>query len=303
MARIDAHRLDRSGVSRLSYAGNVYHALVAGAGASREPYQVGAELFGHPGIAADFEVQSLLLQALAELGVGDFVFDLGHVGIFRGLTQGLPAALVDDLLVAMRGKNIPRIDELTAGLSGELRAALRALPLLCGELDVLTQARAVLPALPEVHAALDQLAQAASRLAPHTRLEIDLAELRGYTYHSGMVFAVYAPGFPGAVARGGRYDAIGLAFGRARPATGFSIDLRDLLPVMPAPASVTCAWLPLDVTHQFAEDALAVQLAALRAQGMVVVVQLDAADQSPDPRCTLQLVAQHGALVAQALTL
>lgn len=302
VARIDAHRLDRAGVSRLCYAGHVYHALVTGAGASRAPYQVGAELFGHGGLAADLEVQGLLLNGLDQLGLRDFVLDLGHVGIFRSLTEGLEPGLVTDLLAAMHGKNIPRIDELTEGLEDAWRTALRSLPLLCGGVEVLGRARHALPALPGVLAALDALEEAARHLQGRARLEIDLAELRGYSYHSGMVFAVYAAGYPGAVARGGRYDAIGLVFGRARAATGFSIDLRDLLPVIDAPPPARCLWLPAVTAQALPAATLAAELQALRATGHVVIAELAGDSGSPDPRCAQMLWTDGTSLQVRPLS-
>ena len=301
VARIDAHRLAGDGVRRLCYAGSIYHALARSAGQSREPFQIGAELYGHAGLAADLEVQGLLLDALGELGLQDYVLDLGHVGIFRALTGELPAALEAGLLAAMQGKNIPLVEELSAGLPEPQRSALRALPLLCGGVEVLAEARTALPNLPGIASALDELDRAAASLAGKARQEIDLAELRGYAYHSGMVFAVYAAGHPGSVARGGRYDAIGEAFGRSRPATGFSIDLRDLLPALPAARPVGAAWLPAAEAARLQAPALARELAALRAGGQVVIRELEGGDGRIDPRCDHLLVVQQGGLQARPL--
>lgn len=301
VARIDAHRLAGEGVRRLCYAGSIYRAQADGAGASREPFQIGAELFGHAGLAADLEVQGLLLEALEALGLPDFVLDLGHVGIFRALIADLPAGLVAGLLAAMQGKNIPLIEELSAPLPPVQRAALRTLPLLCGGPEVLDAARARLPALPGIGLALDQLDRAAAGLAGRARLEIDLAELRGYAYHSGMVFAVYAAGHPGSVARGGRYDAVGEAFGRSRAATGFSIDLRDLLPALPQLAQPPVLWLAAAEAQALAAPVLERALAALRAEGKVVLRELEGGDGRIDPRCTQRLVARDGALQEQPL--
>jgi ATP phosphoribosyltransferase regulatory subunit len=305
VARIDAHRLDSDGVSRLCYAGSVYHALARGAGQSREPFQIGAELYGHAGLSADLEVQGLLLASLDLLGLRDFVFDLGHVAIFRALTAGLPQGLVSELLEAMQGRNIPHIDELTATLLPAVRSALRELPMLCGGVDVLDRARAVLPAQPAITTALDALDSVARALLGRTRLEIDLAELRGYAYHSGMVFAVYAAGYPGSIARGGRYDAIGEAFGRSRPATGFSIDLRDLLPKVPAPEGAGVAWLSCAEARRLDGAALEAGLAGLRAAGRVVIRELEApgSDETAriDARCDRILVVRQGALDEQPI--
>ena len=295
VARIDAHRLDRSGISRLCYAGHVYHAQVRGAGKSREPYQIGAELYGHAGLAADLEVQGLLFEALGLLRLEGFVFDLGHVGIFRTLTEDLPVALEAELVEALQGRNAPRIDALTSSLPLTQRAALRALPMLCGGIDVIARARAQLPAMPGIVQALDALGQAAAALAQRGRIEIDLAELRGYAYHSGMIFAAYTRGFPEAVARGGRYDDIGVAFGRARPATGFSIDLLDLLPGLPVPVHGPIAWLSAETALALAPADLDRALRTLRAAGVVVVRELEGGDGMLDPRCdhTLEAVDER----------
>ncbi|MDE3010655.1 MAG: ATP phosphoribosyltransferase regulatory subunit [Pseudomonadota bacterium] len=301
VARIDAHRLAGEGVRRLCYAGSTYRARSGDAGASREPFQIGAELYGHAGLAADLEVQGLLIAALAVLDVHDYVLDLGHVGIFAALVEGLPAALEDALLDAMQGKNTPRVEELTVDLPEARRSALRARPSLCGGSEMIALARQRLPALPGITAALAQLEAAAASLAGQSRLEIDLAELRGYAYHSGMVFAVYAPGYPGSVARGGRYDAIGEAFGRSRPATGFSIDLRDLLPRLTMPAAPGVAWLPASAAAAFGAGELAAQLARHRAAGLVVIRELEGGDGRIDPRCDRHLVASGGALREQPI--
>ncbi len=301
VARIDAHRLAGEGVRRLCYAGSIYHALARGAGQSREPFQIGAELYGHAGLAADLEVQGLLLDALGALGLRDYVLDLGHVGIFRALTRALPAVLEAGLLEAMQGRNIPQVEQLSASLPEPQRSALRALPALCGGVEVLHQARARLPALPGIAAALDELDRAAASLDGRARQEIDLAELRGYAYHSGMVFAVYAAGHAGSVARGGRYDAVGEAFGRSRPATGFSIDLRDLLPALPSVPSSGVAWLSAAEATRLAPAELAAELAGLRAAGQVVIRELEGGDGHIDPRCDHQLVVQQAGLQARPL--
>src|SRR5512145_1049707 len=231
VARIDAHLLNRQGVTRLCYAGSVLHTQPAGLMRTREPLQIGAELYGHAGIESDLEIQRLMLQALGLMGIEGVHLDLGHVGVFRSLAQhaSIPSALEAELFNALQRKDVATLHELVAGLPQDVRGALLALPQLYGGVDVIARARATLPAYPEVTAALNELEQAAAHLKTlASDIGIDLAELRGYHYHSGMVFAAYHAGSHDAIALGGRYDDVGKAFGRARPATGFSMDLRQL---------------------------------------------------------------------------
>ncbi len=272
VARIDAHLLNRQGVTRLCYAGSVLHTQPSGLMRTREPLQIGAELYGHSGIESDLEVQRLMLEALNALGIEGVHLDLGHVGLFRALVKRaqISDALEAELFGALQGKDVPALRALVQGLPQEVQAALLALPQLYGGVEVLGAARATLPNFPEVHAALGELEQAATQLKPLARnVGIDLAELRGYHYHSGMVFAAYAQGYAGPLAQGGRYDEIGSKFGRARPATGFSLDLRGLATALP-PAQLNKA-----ILAPYAEDeTLQAHIAALRAEGEVVVVDL-----------------------------
>ena len=235
-ARIDAHLLNRSGVARLCYAGNVLHTLPAPGSHARESMQVGAELFGHAGLESDMEVQRLMLAALHAAGIEKPQVDLGHVGVFRGLISagGISGAREEALFQALQRKDLPELRSLSRSLAPRYREALLLLPQLYGDQRVLRDAEMHLPRLPEIRSALRslrRLARAARDFAHEIRF--DLGELRGYRYHSGVVFAAYAPGWTGAVARGGRYDQVGVAFGRARPATGFSMDLRDLASSLP----------------------------------------------------------------------
>ncbi len=232
VARIDAHLLNETGATRLCYAGSVLRAVVEGAGATREVVQVGAELFGVPGIDGDREVIALAVSSLAAAGLGGLHLDLGHMGVYRAVASGAGLANGDDagLYDALRTKDAPAVHELTRHLPAAWRNALEALPTLYGPAaDVLRDARARLPDIPSIADALDSLhaiAQAAEPLVE--ALHIDLADLRGYHYHNGAIFSVFTKGEPNAVGKGGRYDGIGKAFGRARPATGFTLDLRQL---------------------------------------------------------------------------
>ena len=228
VARIDAHLLNRKGVTRLCYCGSVLHTRPAGPGATREPIQIGAELFGHPGVAGDLEVQRLLCRALALARVRRPRLDIGHVAVFRSIVHAarVDAAREGELFEALQRKDLPELRSLTRDLDAKTRAALLLLPELYGGAEVLALAARRLPRLPAVKRALATL-RALGRACP-LPASFDLAELRGYHYHSGVVFDAYCEGVAGAVARGGRYDEVGKAFGRARPATGFSIDLRSL---------------------------------------------------------------------------
>jgi ATP phosphoribosyltransferase regulatory subunit len=228
VARIDAHLLNRKGVTRLCYCGSVLHTRPAGPAATREPIQIGAEVYGHAGVQSDLEVQRLLCRALALARVKKPRLDIGHVAVFRAIVHAARtgAALEAELFAALQKKDLPALRGLTRGLDARSRAALLLLPELYGGAEVLALAARKLPALAPVKRALATL-RALARACP-VPASFDLAELRGYHYHSGVVFDAYCEGVAGAVARGGRYDEVGKAFGRARPATGFSIDLRSL---------------------------------------------------------------------------
>jgi ATP phosphoribosyltransferase regulatory subunit len=299
-ARIDAHLLNRQGVTRLCYAGSVLHTRPGTVNASREPLQVGAELFGHAGLEADVEIQRLMLALLARLGVQDVYLDLGHVGIFRALARraGLAAEHEGELFQALQGKDVPSLAELTAGLDAEIRSALLALPALYGKRTVLAEAAECLPAYPEIGAALDALATLADELQK-TGAEIyfDLAELRGYHYHSGVVFAAYVRNFPRAVAQGGRYDDAGKVFGRARSATGFSMDLRTLAPLLPQ-GKVR----PGILAPHGDDAALLGKIDALRAAGEVVVVELPGHEaHRGELGCDRRLVNRAGTWEVEAI--
>jgi len=228
VARIDAHLLNREGVTRLCYCGSVLHTRPASPSATREPIQIGAELYGEAGVEADVEILRLLCQALELAGVRNARVDIGHVAVFRSIAHsgGMNGDLERDLFEALQKKDVPALKELTRKLEPKTKDALLLLPELYGGAEVLDLAEKKLPKLAEISRALGTL----RKLAQACRIPagFDLAELRGYHYHSGVVFDAYCDGVGGAVARGGRYDEVGKAFGRARPATGFSIDLRSL---------------------------------------------------------------------------
>jgi ATP phosphoribosyltransferase regulatory subunit len=228
VARIDAHLLNRKGVTRLCYCGSVLHTRPAGPAATREPIQIGAEVFGHAGVESDLEVQRLLCRALELARVKKARMDIGHVAVFRAIVRAakIGAELEAQLFEALQRKDKPALRQLARSADARTREALLLLPELYGGAEVLSLAEKKLPQLPEVARALATL-RALAKACP-VPASFDLAELRGYHYHSGVVFDAYCEGVAGAVGRGGRYDEVGKAFGRARPATGFSIDLRSL---------------------------------------------------------------------------
>lgn len=271
-ARMDAHLLNRQGVTRLCYAGSVLRTRPDGLAQTREPLQIGAELFGHAGIESDHEIQQLLVNALQSVGVERLLIDLSHVGIFRGLIAraGVDQEREQELLQALQYKDKASLTALAAPLPRELRAGLLALIELNGGVEVLDAAPKRLPASPEILQALRELSASAAKLTrAGAEVTLDLAELRGYRYHSGLVFAAYAPGCAAPLALGGRYDEVGSAFGRARPATGFSLDLRGLIALLPAQA------LPAGILAPCLEDdALQRVIAQLRAEGEMVVLEL-----------------------------
>ena len=280
VARIDAHLLNEAGVTRLCYAGSVVRTATAGPGETRQVVQTGAELYGHEGIAADREVMQLLLSSLGAASVSGLHLDLGHMGIYRALAHaaGLEASGEGndaELFASLRDKDGPAVQELTAALPEPARGALRALAGLYGPADAtLAAARDVLPELPGIAAALDALAVLASSATGVVAIHVDLADLRGYHYYTGATFSVFAQDAQGAIVdcgRGGRYDGVGRAFGRARPATGFTLDLRRLAALQRADDAKAIIHAPADP-----DPALARAIEALRARGEAVVVALPA---------------------------
>ena len=270
VARIDAHILNRQGVVRLCYAGSVLHARPLHPLAAREPMQVGAELYGLGGVAADVEVLELAVASLHLAGLQSVRLDLGHTGVVRGILQlsPLPAALVDDLLASLNAKDVPALQQQSGALSSEVRAALLALTRLNGGREVLHDARRKLPASAAISAALDELEAIVDRCGADD-VSIDLSDLHGYRYKTGVTFAVHTAGSPSEVLRGGRYDDIGKAFGRARPAVGFSIYLRELAELA-ADTPPHAILAPAD-----ADQRLRALIAQLRAAGEIVIQRLE----------------------------
>ena len=267
-ARIDAHILNRNGVVRLCYAGPVLHARPLHPLASREPIQVGAELYGDAAIEADGEVLQLAARSLELTGATDARIDLGHSGVLRALlaAEHLAPDRLDDILRALNSKDLAALKSGATALSPSVREALLRLADLHGGVPVLARARRELPASAELTAALSELEQLAA-FCPAGTASVDLADLHGYRYYTGATFAAYVTGSPGPILRGGRYDDIGRMFGRARPATGFSIvDLREATQLA-GPAAAPKAIL----APHAADPELEALVAALRVQGQIVV--------------------------------
>lgn len=279
VARIDAHLLNRHSVTRLCYAGSVLHTRPSGLHTTREPLQIGAEIYGHAGLEADAEIQELALASLALANFTDVRLDLSHVGVLRAIVAECPQASKDEaaLSALLRCKDVPGLEVLTANYSPVVRDALRALPNLYGDVDVLKRAREVLPDVPGVAKALAELAALAGSAIGRAEVAIDLADLRGYQYESGAMFALYVPGLPNAVARGGRYDHVGEAFGRARPATGFSMDLRELARLLPTAERKHSIRAPWGNAPELKD-----KIAELRKAGEVVIQSLPGHSEEQD---------------------
>jgi len=300
VARIDAHVLRSEGPSRLCYCASVLHARTAEPLASRNPLQLGAELYGHAGVESDLEVIVLMLTTLRNAGVSrELTLDLGHVDIFRGLMQqaGIGAEAEAEYMAILARKALPELDKFLGKLDAEPRQLeiLAQLPRLNGDLSVLQQARELFSdASAGVVEAIDYLAQLAESVArrfPEVDLYFDLSELRGYAYHTGVVFAAFTPGRGQAIAKGGRYDSIGEDFGRARPATGFSADLKTLIDLSDE------EWESGRLIEAPAGEELALleKIEELRAQGLRVVQKLPGSQAAEG--CTAELVQRDGAWV------
>jgi ATP phosphoribosyltransferase regulatory subunit len=302
VARIDAHLLNRAGVTRLCYCGPVVHTRPDGLHATREPLQFGVEIYGHAGLEADLEVQELAIDALQRAGLRDVTLDLGDARLVRGVLGDvkLSADLLDAVVAALASKDAAALKVLSSDLPAPVAAGLHTLLSLYGGVEVLAQARAQLPAHPLISAALDDLEWLSSHVRqthPELRLGFDLSDLTGYAYYSGMRFALYAPGCSHAVLRGGRYDEVGAVFGRRRPAVGFSLDLKTLVGLCPETA------LSAAVRAPWGEDAgLRAAIRRLRAEGATVVCVLPGHEQENDEfDCDRELVSVDGQWVLRAL--
>ena len=302
VARIDAHLLNRFGVTRLCYCGPVLHALPDGIHSTREPLQFGAEIYGHGGLEADLEVQDLALDCLRRAGLADLLIDLGDARIVRGVLSGVMIGTdrLGDVYTALAAKDASALRELSRGFPDATRRALQSLVSLYGGAEIIASARRELPASPLVHAALDDLQWLAAHVRqahPEVRVGFDLADIGGNGYYSGARFAVYMADVSDAIARGGRYDEVGAVFGRNRPAVGFSLDLKTLAALAPGQA------LHAAIRAPWAEDtALRAAVRRLRDQGQTVVRVLPGHEHEGDEfDCDRELVLADGQWDVRAL--
>jgi ATP phosphoribosyltransferase regulatory subunit len=298
VARIDAHLLNRRGVTRLCYCGPVLHTRPGGPHATREPLQLGAEIYGHAGLEADLEVLSLALAGLSAVKAQALAVDMADARIVRALTadMALSATGLSQIHAALAAKDLSELKLLTRDAPAASRRGLLALPQLYGGAEVLTEAEKLLPAGPLIAQALAELRWLAHRVEG-LRVSFDLADLRGYAYYSGATFSIYARGGSDALVRGGRYDEVGAVFGRNRPAAGFSLDLKALVGVLapqPLRAAIRAPWRDA--------GALRSAIASLRAQGETVVCALPGHDHEEDEfHCDRELVEFAGSWQVQTI--
>jgi ATP phosphoribosyltransferase regulatory subunit len=306
VARIDAHQFRRDTPTRLCYMGTVLHTRPKGFAASRAPLQIGLELYGHAGLESDVEVFQLMCKTLDAFEISDLYFDLGHVGLYRGLVKqaGLDAEQEAQLFDTLQRKAKPELSGMLAGWSLDKKVSDMFLMLadLNGDEDVLAQARKVLAqadaSVLQAISELENIAAAIKQRIPKISLHYDLAELRGYHYHTGVVFAAFVAGKGMAIAQGGRYDGIGKVFGNARPATGFSTDLKTLLALVPASMVES-----VGIYAPYSQDAALENLIqSLRSQGERIVCALPG--QQGDARamqCDREIIKQGNAWVIQSI--
>jgi ATP phosphoribosyltransferase regulatory subunit len=298
VARIDAHLLNRPGVTRLCYCGPVLHTRPGGPHATREPLQFGAEIYGHSGLEADLEALLLALDCLKVAQVQSPSVDMADARIVNALLDGVPLAgdLLAQVHAALAAKDSSELSLLTKNFPVTSRQGLLALVQLYGDENVLVEAEKALPPLSAVREALLNLKWLASHLNG-AKVTFDLADLRGYAYYTGARFSVYAPGASDSLVRGGRYDQVGSVFGRSRPAAGFSLDVKALVGVLaarPLHAAIRAPW------REAAELRLAI--AALRAQGEIVVCAMPGHESEVDEfHCDRELTQVAGQWVVKSV--
>ncbi|MBP9905545.1 MAG: ATP phosphoribosyltransferase regulatory subunit [Rhodoferax sp.] len=298
VARIDAHLLNRSGVTRLCYCGPVLHTLPNAPHASREPLQLGAEIYGHAGLEADIEILQLALDCLKAARLQAPSVDLADASLVKSLLSAVPqsARQMAHLYAALAAKDGPEIRLLTRDMPVAVREGLLALVQLYGDETVLFEAERVLKPNPGMNNALQRLQHIARHLAP-VKMTFDLADLRGYDYYTGARFAIYAPNCSGALARGGRYDEVGAVFGRNRPAAGFSLDLKTLVAAVstrPLQEAIRAPWRD--------DDGLNQTVASLRAAGEIVLRVMPGHDSEVDEfTCDRELVEVAGQWLVRTL--
>lgn len=303
VARIDAHLLNRASVTRLCYCGPVVHTRVDRPHATREPLQLGAELYGHQGLEADLEVIELAVACLKAAGIKTLLLDLGDVRVVDGVLHGLSLkpVLVEAIHSALAAKDVALLGELAQGLPAGVQSALQALVHLYGGPEVLDQAQSVLPATPVLQQALKDLRWLTQQVPKGVEVSLDLADLRGYSYYTGMRFSIFgaaqAQATPVELVRGGRYDNVGEVFGRQRSAAGFSLDLKELVAVLPQTPQRLAIRAPWG-----GDAALRNAIAQLRAQGETVVCVLPGHEHEVQEfQCDRVMMQRDGAWVVQPL--
>lgn len=305
-ARIDAHYLKRECPVRLCYVGSVLRTRPGEFAGNREPVQIGAELFGDGGPDSEVEILQLMRATLTALGVREFTLDLGHVGVFHELSQAakLTRAQQDEIFDVLQRKAKPEIDGLLArwDIGTALKKALAGLVDWHGDAETLQRAEPLLRDAGAGTGALAQLralADTVRAVAPTQALHFDLAELHGYRYYTGVVFSAFMAGHGSEIARGGRYDDIGKAFGRARAAVGFGIDLRQLLKLIPA-ATGTARGVLAPIAWR--DAGLQQAIDDLRARGERVVWQLGGEAAGTQYGCDRVLVRRDGRWQVEPIT-
>jgi ATP phosphoribosyltransferase regulatory subunit len=299
VARIDAHILNRQGVTRLCYCGPVLHTRPGVPHATREPLQLGAEIYGHAGREADLEVLLLALDCLKRARVHSPSVDMADARIVRALLGNviLSGEQLANIHAALAAKDSSELSALAKNFPVAVREDLLTLVQLYGDSAVLEEAEKVLQPLPVVREALSSLKWFASRLSG-TQVTFDLSDLRGYAYYTGARFAIYAQGAGDALVRGGRYDEVGAVFGRNRPAAGFSLDIKALVSVLPARplhAAIRAPW-------RDAAD-LSGAIASLRARGETVVCAMPGHESEVDEfHCDRELIQVAQQWVVQAIS-
>ena len=282
-ARIDAHMLNREGVTRLCYCGPVLHTRTDGSGSTREPLQFGAEIYGHAGLEADLEIQDLALECLRVAGVGGVVLDLADARIVRSVLAGVvaDAERLEAVYEALAAKDGAELRNLCRAFPYEAQRGLQSLVGLYGDESVFADARRLLPDRPAIVTALAELQTLASHVRqahPEIAVGFDLADSSGYAYYSGARFAAYANGASDAIARGGRYDEVGAIFGRNRPAVGFGLDLKDLAMLTSGPAARPAIRAPWSEA-----PGLRAAVRELRSRGEIVVAELPGQAEDSQP--------------------
>lgn len=296
VARIDAHLLNRAGVTRLCYSGTTLQTRVIPGFDSREQLQLGAEIFGHSGWEADLEVMSLMLEVLSLADLGVITLDISHAGLVSELISNvtLDVDAQSDLYLALQSKDIATLEKLTNGWDPKIKKNVLSLLDLSGDaFSVLEKAARILPNTPVIAGYLENLkliSESLSRSAIKPRINIDLADLRGYQYHTGLMCAAYVEHLPVAIARGGRYDKVGKAFGRSRPATGFSLDIISVARLSKRDARKFAILAP------WSNDVALIEvIKGLRKSGEVVIQLLPGHEQDAQEfQCDRELVNSAG---------